>query len=58
MDVALLDTDLLSELLKQKDPQVVLHAAAYLKQHVHGVHPIRGHSRAESQERDDAAREV
>ena len=33
MDLALLDTDLLSELLKQKDSQVVLHAAAYLKQY-------------------------
>ena len=62
MDLALLDTDLLSELLKQKDPQVVLHAAAYLKQHgqfaFSAFTSIRGHSRFESQERDDAAREV
>ena len=33
MDLALLDTDTLSELLKQRNPQVVANAAAYLQQH-------------------------
>lgn len=33
MDSALLDTDILNEVLKQKNPQVLQHAAAYLEQH-------------------------
>lgn len=33
MDLALLDTDMLNEVLKQKNAQVLLHAAAYLQQH-------------------------
>ena len=33
MDLALLDTDTLSELLKQRNPQVVTNAAEYLREH-------------------------
>lgn len=33
MDVALLDTDMLSEVLKQRNPQIVAKAAAYLRSH-------------------------
>ncbi|MCY2992093.1 MAG: type II toxin-antitoxin system VapC family toxin [Planctomycetota bacterium] len=33
MDHAILDTDMLNEVLKQKNSQVLLHAAAYLRQH-------------------------
>ena len=33
MEVALLDTDVLSEVLKQRNPQVVARAAAYLRSH-------------------------
>jgi tRNA(fMet)-specific endonuclease VapC len=33
MDAALLDTDMLNELLKGRNPQVVRHGAAYLRQH-------------------------
>lgn len=33
MDEALLDTDILSEVLKRKDPQVLATAARYLSQH-------------------------
>lgn len=33
MDLALLDTDTLNEVLKQKNAQVLLHAADYLQQH-------------------------
>jgi predicted nucleic acid-binding protein len=33
MDAALLDTDILNEVLKQKNSQVVSHAAAYLQTH-------------------------
>lgn len=33
MDLALLDTDMLSELLKQRNPQVVANAAEYLREH-------------------------
>jgi hypothetical protein len=33
MDAALLDTDMLNELLKQKNSQVLQHASAYLGQH-------------------------
>lgn len=33
MDLSLLDTDILSELLKQQNPTVTQHAAAYLQQH-------------------------
>ena len=33
MDLALLDTDTLSELLKQRNPQVVANAAEYLREH-------------------------
>jgi tRNA(fMet)-specific endonuclease VapC len=33
MDAALLDTDLLNEVLKQRNPNVIRHAAAYLAQH-------------------------
>jgi hypothetical protein len=33
MDAALLDTDTLNEILKQKNANVVRHAAAYLAQH-------------------------
>jgi predicted nucleic acid-binding protein len=33
MDIALLDTDMLNEVLKQKNAQVVQHASAYLGQH-------------------------
>ncbi|MBI3862270.1 MAG: type II toxin-antitoxin system VapC family toxin [Planctomycetia bacterium] len=33
MDAALLDTDILNEVLKQKNANVVRHAAAYLAQH-------------------------
>jgi tRNA(fMet)-specific endonuclease VapC len=35
MDEVLLDTDILSEVLKQKDPTVVQQAAAYLAQYAH-----------------------
>src|SRR5688572_28983212 len=33
MDLALLDTDILNEVLKQKNAEVVQHAASYLAQH-------------------------
>jgi len=33
MEVALLDTDVLSEVLEQRNPQVVARAAAYLRSH-------------------------
>ena len=33
MDAALLDTDMLNEVLKQKNANVVQHASSYLKQH-------------------------
>ena len=33
MDSAILDTDMLNEVLKQKNAQVLLHAAGYLRQH-------------------------
>lgn len=33
MEIALLDTDMLSEVLKQRNPQVVTKAAAYLRSH-------------------------
>lgn len=33
MDLALLDTDTLSELLKQRNPQFVANAAEYLREH-------------------------
>jgi len=33
MDAALLDTDILNEVLKQRNSQVVAHAAAYLQAH-------------------------
>jgi tRNA(fMet)-specific endonuclease VapC len=33
MDAALLDTDILNEVLKQKNVQVVAHASAYLQSH-------------------------
>lgn len=33
MQIALLDTDMLSEVLKQRNPQVVTKAAAYLRSH-------------------------
>jgi tRNA(fMet)-specific endonuclease VapC len=33
MDIALLDTDVLSEVLKQRNPQVVTKATAYLRSH-------------------------
>jgi tRNA(fMet)-specific endonuclease VapC len=33
MDVALLDTDTLSEVLKQRNPPVAKHAAAYIQAH-------------------------
>ena len=35
MDAALLDTDMLNEVLKQKNANVVHHATNYLKQHGH-----------------------
>ena len=35
MDASLLDTDLLSELLKERNPSVTTNAAAYLAQHGH-----------------------
>ena len=35
MDASLLDTDLLSELLKERNPSVTTKAAAYLAQHGH-----------------------
>jgi tRNA(fMet)-specific endonuclease VapC len=33
MDAALIDTDILNEVLKQRNPQVIQNAAAYLAQH-------------------------
>lgn len=33
MDIALLDTDILNEVLKQKNPNAVRHASDYLSQH-------------------------